>query len=41
LTGIVKQVLDQGAETTLSDCLRLEREALAQRKAKGAMSWQR
>jgi enoyl-CoA hydratase/carnithine racemase len=40
LIGVVKQVLDQGADTTLAECLRLERQALAERKARGAMSWQ-
>jgi enoyl-CoA hydratase len=39
LIGIVKQVMDAGAQSTLADALRLEKEALATRKAQGPMSW--
>jgi enoyl-CoA hydratase len=39
LIGIVKQVLDAGAQTTLADGLRLEKDALARRKARGPMTW--
>jgi enoyl-CoA hydratase len=39
LIGIVKQVMDAGAQSTLADAVRLEKEALATRKAQGPMSW--
>jgi len=39
LVGIVKQVLDAGAQTTLADSVRLEKDALAARKAQGPMTW--
>jgi enoyl-CoA hydratase len=39
LIGIVKQVMDTGAQSTLADAVRLEKEALATRKAQGPMSW--
>jgi enoyl-CoA hydratase len=39
LVGVVKRVLDAGAQTTLADGVRLEKEALATRKAQGAMTW--
>lgn len=39
LTRLVKHTLDRGAEATLAEALRIEAEALAARKAQGAMSW--
>jgi len=39
LIRISKDVLDRGSETTLGEATRIEAEALAQRKAEGAMSW--
>lgn len=39
LVGIVKGVLDRGSETTLGEALDIETEALAKRKAEGAMTW--
>lgn len=41
LLGIVRQVLNTGAQGTLADCVRLEKDALAARKAQGSMAWQR
>jgi len=32
-------VLDWGAQLTLAEAIRLERETLAARKARGGMSW--
>ena len=39
LVRITKSVLDRGGRATLGDALEIEREALAKRKAEGAMSW--
>lgn len=39
LVRIVKGVLDRGSETTLGEAIRIEANALAKRKAAGAMSW--
>jgi enoyl-CoA hydratase len=39
ILGTVKQVLTTGAQTTLADCVRLEKEALARRKAQGPLAW--
>jgi enoyl-CoA hydratase len=39
ILGIVKQVLTSGAQSTLAECVRLEKDALAQRKAQGPMAW--
>lgn len=39
LVAIVKDTMDRGAESTLTDALRIEAEALAARKARGAMAW--
>ncbi|KHK89191.1 enoyl-CoA hydratase-related protein [Novosphingobium malaysiense] len=39
LVGIVKAVVDRGMETTLGEAVAIEREALAERKRKGAMAW--
>jgi enoyl-CoA hydratase len=39
LARLVKNTLDRGAEATLAEALRIEAEALAARKAQGAMSW--
>jgi enoyl-CoA hydratase len=39
LITIAKGVLDEGAETTLGNAITIEREALAKRKAQGAMTW--
>jgi len=39
LIGTVKGVLDQGAQQTLAEAIRLERDTLAARKARGAMNW--
>lgn len=36
---IAKGVIDQGTATTLDEAIRLEAEALARRKAEGAMAW--
>lgn len=41
LIGTVKRVLDSGSYSTLADALRIEREALAVRKAKGDASWKK
>lgn len=41
LVSIVRQVLNTGAQSTLADCVRLEKDALAARKAQGSMAWQR
>ena len=41
ILGIVKQVLNTGAQTTLAECVRLEKDALARRKAQGPMAWRR
>lgn len=39
LVAIAKNTMDRGAEGTLTDALRIEAEALAARKARGAMAW--
>ena len=39
LIGTVKRVLDHGAQQTLAEAIRLERDTLAARKARGGMSW--
>lgn len=39
LIRIAKSVLDRGSETTLGDAIAIEADALARRKAEGAMSW--
>jgi enoyl-CoA hydratase len=39
LVGTVKRVLDAGSYSTLADALRIEREALMHRKARGDMQW--
>lgn len=39
LVGIVKGVLDRGSEATLGEAISIERDALARRKAEGAMAW--
>lgn len=39
LIRIAKEVLDRGSETTLGEAMAIETEALARRKAQGAMSW--
>lgn len=39
LVQIAKGVIDQGTEATLGDAIAIERDALAKRKAKGAMQW--
>lgn len=39
LVGVVKQVLDEGARTTLANAQLLEKKVLATRKLKGGMSW--
>ena len=41
LIGTVKQVFHAGEHSTLADALRIEREALAVRKSKGDVAWQR
>ena len=41
LIGIVKGTLDAGALTSLSEAIRLEQQALVDRKAKGGMQWQK
>lgn len=39
LVHIVKDVLDQGSRHTLGEALTIEADALARRKARGAMAW--
>lgn len=39
LIGIVKSVLDRGSEATLGEAIGIERDALARRKAEGAVAW--
>lgn len=39
LIRIVKDVLDRGSRTTLGEAMDIETEALARRKAEGAMAW--
>lgn len=39
LVRIAKGVIDRGSETTLAEALAIETEALAKRRAEGAMSW--
>jgi enoyl-CoA hydratase len=39
LVAIAKNTMDRGAEGTLTDALRIESDALAARKARGAMAW--
>ena len=39
LVRLSKKVLDAGAETTLGEALMIERDVLAERKARGAMTW--
>lgn len=39
LIHIARDVLDRGARTTLAEAISIETEALAKRKAAGAMSW--
>ena len=39
LVRIVKDVLDRGGAATLAEAIGIEREALARRKAEGAMRW--
>lgn len=39
LIHIVRDVLDRGSHATLADAVRIEAEALAKRKAEGAMAW--
>ena len=41
LIATVKQVFHAGEHSTLADALRLEREALARRKASGDVAWQK
>lgn len=41
IVGIAKQVVDRGTEATLAEAIAIEREALARRKAQGAMTWKR
>lgn len=41
IVGIAKQVVDRGTEATLAEAIAIEREALARRKAQGAMTWSR
>ena len=41
LVGIVKDTLDKGAMATLGEAITLERQALADRKAKGGMQWKK
>lgn len=40
LVATVKRVIDQGALATLEEALRIEKEALAERKQRGGMAWQ-
>lgn len=39
LVATVKRVIDQGALATLEEALRIEKEALAERKQRGGMAW--
>lgn len=39
LVGLAKSVIDRGGAATLDDAIRIERETLAARKAKGGMTW--
>lgn len=39
LIGIAKGVIDCGSEATLAEAINIERQALAERKRKGAMQW--
>lgn len=39
IVGICKSVIDRGLSTTLSEALAIEKRALAERKARGAMKW--
>ncbi len=41
LMGIVKDTLDKGAMATLGEAITLERQALADRKARGGMQWKK
>ena len=41
LVLLVKQTLDQGGMATLGEAIALERQALADRKAKGGMQWKK
>jgi enoyl-CoA hydratase len=40
LVRIARDVLDRGGASTLADAISIEREALAKRKAEGAMRWE-
>ncbi|PTB18835.1 enoyl-CoA hydratase [Trinickia symbiotica] len=40
LVATVKRVIDQGALTSLHEALRIEKDALAERKQNGGMAWQ-
>ncbi|ACA95938.1 MULTISPECIES: enoyl-CoA hydratase [Burkholderia] len=40
LVATVKRVIDQGALATLEEALRIEKEALAERRQRGGMAWQ-
>lgn len=41
LIALAKGVVDRGSETTLGEAIEIENDALAARKAKGAMQWAR
>ncbi|WP_294219164.1 enoyl-CoA hydratase-related protein [uncultured Sphingomonas sp.] len=41
IVAIAKHVIDRGSQATLGEAIEIEKEALARRKAQGAMAWTR